>query len=412
MPLKYKRRDADSVKKRADQDGGNFDGIIKSGIDTFRPKQGTNTVRFLPPSWEDPDHYGFDVWVHSYIGADSGTYICPKKMLDKPCPICAAQKEAADAGEEDEAKKLKATKKVLAWVVDRDDRKPIPKVWIMSWSQDKEIATLCHSEKTGKVIMLDDPDKGFDLSFKRTGEKLNTRYLGYVVDRQASQLGDSQKQENTILAVVEENPIPSILAYKDAKYLQAVVDGKTSKKDQDEDDDAPRTRRRGRGEPEEVDDDPPPRSRRARAEPEEADDDPPPRRRRAEPEPEDDDPPPRRRRAEPEEADDDPPPRRRRAEPEEAEDDPPPRRRRAEPEEADDDPPPRRRRAEPEEAEDDPPPRRRRAEPEEADDDPPPRRRRAEPEEEPEDPPPRRRRPAAEPEDEDPPPARPRRVRA
>lgn len=408
--FKYQKRDGDAVKKRAEQEGGNFDSIFKGGVDTFRAKQGTNTIRFLPPTWEDPEHYGLDIWVHQYVGADSGSYLCPKKMLSKHCPICAAQKEANDAGEEEEAKQLRAVKKVAAWIIDRDDRKPVPKIWLMSWTMDRDIATLCHSERTGKTLMLDDPDGGYDLSFKRTGQQLNTRYLGIAVDRDSSPLFDEQKDINKIMALVEETQIPDTLLYKDEKYLEAVISGKTSKKEKDpQEDDDPPPRRRASKEPEEETDDPPPRrraareeeveeerpsARRARAEPEEADD-PPPRRRSREPEPEaEDDPPPRRRAREPEpEEADDPPPRRRAREPEPEADDPPPRRRAREPEEADD-PPPRRRAArdEPEPEADDPPPRRRarEPEPEEEADDPPPRRRAREPEPE-DDPPPRRR---------------------
>jgi hypothetical protein len=217
----YQKRSADAVKKRADQEGGNFDSIFKGGVDTFRPKQGTNIIRFLPPTWEDPEHYGYDIWVHQYVGADSGSYLCLKKMLSKSCPICEAQKEAADAGEEEEAKQLRAVKKVAAWIIDRDDRKPLPKIWLMSWTMDRDIATLCHSEATGKVLMLDDPDTGFDLSFKRTGQQLNTRYLGVAVDREMTPLFDEQKEINRVMKMVEEQPIPDVLLYKPESILKA-----------------------------------------------------------------------------------------------------------------------------------------------------------------------------------------------
>lgn len=403
---KYERRDPDSVKKRAEQDGGNFDSIFKSGTDTFRAKQGTNTVRFLPPTWEDPEHYGFDVWVHSYVGADNGSYLCPKKMLEKHCPICDASKEAADAGEEDDAKKLRATKKVAAYIVDRDDKKPVPKIWLMSWSQDKEISTLCHSEKTGKVLMLDDTEVGYDLSFKRTGQQLNTRYMGYVVDRDKTPLLESQAAQNKLMEIVVETPIPDTLAYKDAKYLEKVVSGTAAKKDPDEEDDDRPARRGKRAEPE--DEEVAPTRRRARAEPDEPDEPAPRRRRAAEAEEEEpEEPAPRRRRAEPEPEEEERPSRRRRAEPEEeAGEEPAPRRRRAEPEEeAEEDPAPRRRRAAEPADEEEPAPRRRRAEPEPDEEEPAPRRRRAEPEEE-EEPAHRRRARAEPPEEEDPPPRR------
>lgn len=423
--FKYQERDADSVKKRAEQDSGAFDSIFKSGIDTWRAKVGDNLIRFIPPTWEDPDHYGHDVWVHSYIGADSGSYLCPKKMLNKACPICQAQKEAADAGDTEEAKALKATKKVAAWIIDRDDDNPTPQVYLMSWTMDRDIAALCHNKRTGKVLMIDHPDNGYDVTIKRAGAGLKTRYFGMAIDRDPSPMMDTQKETNAIMEYVDENPIPSTLLYKSADYLQSVVDGTAAKKDPDADEeDRPSARRRKPAEDEAGEDDRPTTRRRAAAE----DDEPAPRRRAAA---EDDEPAPRRRaaaedddadtrsarRREEADPDDEPAPRRRAA----AEDDEPaPRRRRAEAAEEDvedrpstrrrpaageepaeeEERPARRRRAEEDEpaprrranAEDEEPAPRRRAAAE--DDEPAPRRRRAEAEED--EPAPRRRRAAEE----------------
>src|ERR1700693_6132381 len=87
----YTPRDPDKVKERAEQTGSRFDSPFIDRFDTFRPKVGDNLIRILPPTWDDHDHYGFDIWVHSYIGPDNGTYLCLNKMQNKPCPICKAQ---------------------------------------------------------------------------------------------------------------------------------------------------------------------------------------------------------------------------------------------------------------------------------------------------------------------------------
>jgi hypothetical protein len=410
--FKYRERDADSVKKRAEQDSGAFDSIFKSGIDTWRAKVGDNLIRFVPPTWEDPDHYGFDVWVHSYVGADNGSYLCPKKMLNKRCPLCEAQKEAADAGETEEAKQLKATKKVAAWIIDRDDDNPTPQIYLMSWTMDRDIAALCHNKRTGKVLMIDNPDNGYDLTLKRAGAGLKTRYFGQAIDRDPSPMMDDQKASNKVMEYVDDNPIPSTLAYKDIEYLEAVVDGTNVKadKDADEDDDKPSKRKRARDDDDDAaDDGKPVKRKRAAAEDDDAEDEKPVKRRRASAEDDDADEEekPSKRRASAEDDDDEKPVKRRRAEPEEDADDdekPVKRRRASAEEDEEDEKPVKRKRAEPEEDEEDEKPvKRRRSEPEEdADDDEKPvkRRRAAEPEDDEADEKPVKRR-RAEPEDDD-----------
>jgi hypothetical protein len=101
----YKGRSAESVKERAEQTGGRFDSLFKSGTDTFTPHVGENIVRILPPTW-DSEHFGYPIWVHSRIGEDNSSYLCLRKMKNKECPICAAAKEAKDDNEADEAKAL------------------------------------------------------------------------------------------------------------------------------------------------------------------------------------------------------------------------------------------------------------------------------------------------------------------
>ena len=411
----YQPRSEKQNKARADQTGQRFDSIFKSGFDVYKPKVGDNAIRILPPTWENFEHYGFDVWLHSYVGVDRGSYLCLKKMLGKPCPICAAVTEAKEAGETEDAKKMDAGRRVAVWLLDRNDDDDLtPKLYAMPWGTDKEIMNQAADSRSGKTLMIDHPDDGYDIMFKRTGEGVKTKYIAFKIDRDATPISDDQKAQDEVMDFIQETPIPETLNYFPPEYLARIMEGTVEEKDTELDDEiGPETgevtqRRgaksaRGRGEPaDEVDERTPARRRRAEPEPEEVEDDPPPRRsaRRSEPEPEEteDNPPPRRRVAERTRAPRDESeqeemeaqqarrPRRGSAEPEETEDDPPPRRstRRAEPE-PEDDPPPQRRGArraepEPEETEDEPqPPRRgsRRAEPEpeESEDDPPPPRR-------------------------------------
>lgn len=265
----YKKTDPKKIHERANQSGGQFDGILKSGVDSWRPAEGDNTIRILPATWEPHDHYGFDVWAHERVGVDKGTYPCLAKMKKKRCPICEMVAECQEAGEDEDAKAMMAKRKVVCYIIDRDDDKPIPKIYVMSWTMDRDITALCENKKTGKVLYIDHPDDGYDVSFKRKGTNLNTRYIGVSIDREASAISESTKTQDSIMEFLQENPVPSVIKYYDEKYLEQIIQGKGKDKDEelDEDEDgdedeAPRskktkTKRRPSDEDESEDDDPP-----------------------------------------------------------------------------------------------------------------------------------------------------------
>lgn len=314
----YKPRTVEQVKGRASRKSGLYDSIFKQGFDTYRPKQGDNLIRYLPPTWDDSDHYGYTAFVHRNIGPDNATYLCPRKMLNKPCPICEAQKEAKDAGEGEEATALTTSERIISWVVDRDADDPEkPLIYDTSWTQDRDIVSLCVNERTGEILMIDHPDKGYDVTIKRTGTGLRTKYFGYAISRDDCPINDSEKVQDEILEYVKDNPIPDVLNFYDYDYLAGVLSGKVAAKDEvldkdvDEEEVAPARRGprrdqeldpeseieeerhpRGRGTAKvQEEDEAPPRRASARRQVEEVDDEaPPPRRTVARrPEPADDD---------------------------------------------------------------------------------------------------------------------------
>lgn len=412
----YRPPSVDFVKRQSERKGGKFDNIVKGTFDMWRPKEGSNQIRIMPATWDDHDDYALIVWVHKRIGADTSTYLCLRKMLNKRCPICEECTAARKAGENDEAKALDCSEQMLCWMIDREEDRPKPKVYVMSAPFYKDVNALCYDTRTGSAIFVDNPDEGFDLKIKRTGQGLKTRYLPQI-DHNPSPLADRPKDQDALIAFTEENPLPDVLNYYSAAYLEKILSGTGGEKDEDldapdEEDAAPRGRAKvgakRRTEPEDEDlpdeedaeqEEAPPRARARtrRAEPEEED-----HEQDAADEAENEGREARqsmrggtRRRAEPEDDAEEAPPRRstaRRRDPEEdpEEDSPPPKKRpqaRARAEEADEEPedeaPPRRKRAPVDDPEDDPPPRRRatarREEPEDedAEEEAPPRRRAA-----------------------------------
>ncbi len=86
MAFQYRKRSADEVEKRANQQGGDFLSLFKSEYKQYKVKKGDNFIRILPPTWEDAEHYGLDVHVHYSVGPQRETVICMNKTFDKSAP--------------------------------------------------------------------------------------------------------------------------------------------------------------------------------------------------------------------------------------------------------------------------------------------------------------------------------------
>ncbi len=96
--FQYARRTVDDVKERANKRGGNFDSIYKSSFKVYKVREGKNMLRILPPTWEKPKHYGFDIWVNYGIGADNQSYLSLSKMKNQKDPIAEARLVATVMG--------------------------------------------------------------------------------------------------------------------------------------------------------------------------------------------------------------------------------------------------------------------------------------------------------------------------
>lgn len=258
--FKYRHRSKEQYKARATQKGGAYDSYFEDGFKIFKPAEGDNELRFMPPTWKDPepDHFGFDIWVHGQVGPDNQQYLCPEKMKGEPCPICEEQVRAAkkakpkDKKAQEYVRSLKPKRKVLCWVIVRGEEKEGPQLWPMPWTLDRNFGKRAVDKKTDEVLELDNPDEGYDVSFERQGTRLNTEYLNEQVARNATPLSDNSKRQARWLAYIEEHPVTETLQYYDYDYIDKVFSAQAPGKDEDEEDDeedeeeAP-SRRKGKG---------------------------------------------------------------------------------------------------------------------------------------------------------------------
>lgn len=230
----YTARTADDVSKRANQQGGSFDVIVRDGIKTWNPKAGDHMIRILPPTFEGARHYGMDVYLHSNIGTDNQTYLCLEKMGKGPCPICQEALKLANAGEDEAAKKLKPYRRVLMYVVPRALEKEGPKVYTMPWTLDRDISLASVDPKTKEALLIDHPIDGYDVSFRREGGDEKTKYIGVQIDRRTSMIIDDENTLNSWLDFITNNPLDKILNFYSFDHIAAVFRGASVKKEEPE----------------------------------------------------------------------------------------------------------------------------------------------------------------------------------
>lgn len=217
----YTQRNADDTRQRAESGGGDtFDKFVDERVKFFKPHDKANAIRILPPTWDGAKHYGLDVWVHYGVGPDRQTYLCPNKMKGERCPLCEEHAKAQRAGDEDYAKELRPTRRVLVYLIDRDNEKEGVMAWAMPQSLDTAILQISIDRRTGDVLSIDHPDEGYDITFSKEGSKDRTKYTGAAIDRRDSPLGDDAWLDYAV-----DNPLPDMLRFFSYEHIQNVFGG-------------------------------------------------------------------------------------------------------------------------------------------------------------------------------------------
>lgn len=224
----FKPLPSDAARRRAESGGGNdFDSIFLDTIPgVFTPPEGDNVVRIIEPTWENAEHYGYDLFVHYGIGPDECAYLCLEKMLNEKCPICEERKRAHAASEDEEyVKSLRPSQRVAVWIINRDKEEDGPQIWNMPKKMDDNFTNLCVDKRTGELIQIVDPYEGFDIEFTRKGKGLKTKYVGEAISRHPSPLSDDPAQLEEWREFVFEHPIPDVLNFYSYEYIQNVFGG-------------------------------------------------------------------------------------------------------------------------------------------------------------------------------------------
>ena len=242
----YQKRTKDDLKERANMKGSNYDTYIKPKFKQWKPKDGKNIIRVLPPTWGDARHYGLDIYVNFNIGADNQAYLSLSKHAKGDDPIAEAKREAQKEGEKELAKKLSPSQRILYWIIDRNDEDEGPLLWAAPFTFDKSLSNLCIDEDTKDVIFIDNPDNGRDVRFYKEGTGLLTKYDPSKMKVLAeSSLAEDEGLQDEWLEFITDNPLPEVLNFYDYDHIKASFDGQVGGRDDDaETDEKPVVRKR------------------------------------------------------------------------------------------------------------------------------------------------------------------------
>lgn len=124
-----------AMKQASGQGTGNKD-IFKfpKPVTYFSAKEGKNSITILPYTIKTANHplvvsgsanvgdsdYVLNLYVHKYIGPTQANCVC-LKQFGKPCPICEQMELLKKQGKEDDAKQLRASKRVFYNIEDAND---------------------------------------------------------------------------------------------------------------------------------------------------------------------------------------------------------------------------------------------------------------------------------------------------
>jgi len=174
------KRYAHSEKTAGSNTGGVFN--FKSDVKFFKAKEGKNKINIIPYVVKSKNHplvklgdmeigdwdYVMDIWIHPSIGAGDKDIVCLKKNYGKKCPLCDASSEFADKGKEDEAKSLKAKRRVFYNIInERNIDGGLMVFQVSHYLFEKELIEEARSESADKQTMdFADIEDGKVISFR------------------------------------------------------------------------------------------------------------------------------------------------------------------------------------------------------------------------------------------------------
>ncbi len=166
--------------------------FIESDLPQFRPRDGDNYIRIVPPL-EDDDlagAWGVDVICHYIEG--HGWMLSPKSLDQTehdPVDDLIRELRKIDPELEDI---VKTSRKTVMHILDfnADERDGVLKLYAAPPTLVDDFVKAAKDKRSGRTHSLEDPDNGLPISFNKTGSGLLTRYAAVQLERDPFPLED------------------------------------------------------------------------------------------------------------------------------------------------------------------------------------------------------------------------------
>lgn len=152
----------------------NVEILNKFNVIPFQIKSGNHPEVFAGRMEVGDYDFVLDYWVHRKIGADGVDVVCLKNTYGKKCPICEERGRLYDADQEDAAKDLKPTRRVVFNVqpITREGSGDLQVFDVSHFLFMKELMEEANACADGKgVIPFADLEDGKIVAFRATEEK-------------------------------------------------------------------------------------------------------------------------------------------------------------------------------------------------------------------------------------------------
>jgi hypothetical protein len=162
--------------------------LERLGIPEYRAEGGDNYIRVITPKFskyhqDDLPFYWLEVWIHSDVGADGRTFVCPRKMWNEPCAVCDYSETIRAKDPESEVLKvLWPGRRYMFFLYNVKDEatEKLGLHWYDAPVSVKDgIVAISRDKRKGTFIDISTLEEGSDIEFEKTGKRMKTSYSGF-----------------------------------------------------------------------------------------------------------------------------------------------------------------------------------------------------------------------------------------
>jgi hypothetical protein len=122
----------------------------------------------------------------------------------------------------------------VAWVIDRDRENDGPLLWVYGKPTEIEFSIQSIDESSGDTLYIDNPEEGFDISFRCDNPGVHAKYTARTIARNPSHLSQDNRRQQQWLDYIMEHPVPNTLNFCSYDYLVEALGGSAGSEEPEE----------------------------------------------------------------------------------------------------------------------------------------------------------------------------------